>query len=93
MPAIRCSVPPLVAGKGRSTSRTTSLFGEYRDGSAPIAPRPPSDWDAEVLDALAVMRCGDAELAAGNQQAALRVVNALGLLMRYPALAKSFPDV
>ncbi len=55
-----------------------------------IAPRPPSDWDAEVLDALAVMRRGDAEPAAGNQQAAPRVVNALGLLMRYPALAKAF---
>jgi 4-carboxymuconolactone decarboxylase len=55
-----------------------------------IAPRPPSDWDAEVLDALAVMRRGDSQPEAGTQQAAPRVVNALGLLMRYPALAKAF---
>jgi len=56
-----------------------------------IAPRPPSDWDAEVFDALAVMmRQGDSEAAQRNEPGAPRVVNALGLLMRYPALAKAF---
>jgi 4-carboxymuconolactone decarboxylase len=56
-----------------------------------IQPRPPSDWDAEVFDALAVMRRqGDSEAAQGNEPAAPRVVNALAVLMRYPALAKAF---
>lgn len=55
-----------------------------------ITPRPPADWDAEVLDALAVMRQGDSQAAQRNEPGAPRVVNALGLLMRYPALAKAF---
>ncbi len=56
-----------------------------------IQPRPPSDWDAEVFDALAVMmRQGDSEAAEGNEPGAPRVVNALAILMRYPALAKAF---
>ncbi|MGO9062327.1 MAG: carboxymuconolactone decarboxylase family protein [Candidatus Binataceae bacterium] len=55
-----------------------------------IEPRPPADWDAEVLDALAVMRQGDSQAAQRNEPGAPRVVNALGLLMRYPALAKAF---
>ncbi len=56
-----------------------------------IQPRPPSDWDAEVFDALAVMmRPGDSEAAQRNEPGAPRVVNALAVLMRYPALAKAF---
>ena len=55
-----------------------------------IAPRPPSDWDAEVFDALAVMRQGNSQAAQRNEPGAPRVVNALALLMRYPALAKAF---
>jgi 4-carboxymuconolactone decarboxylase len=56
-----------------------------------IQPRPPSDWDAEVLDVLSVMmRQGGSEAAESNQAGAPRVVNALAVLMRYPALAKAF---
>jgi 4-carboxymuconolactone decarboxylase len=55
-----------------------------------IPPRPPSDWDAEVFDALAVMRQGDSQAAQRTEPGAPRVVNALALLMRYPALAKAF---
>jgi 4-carboxymuconolactone decarboxylase len=55
-----------------------------------IQPRPPSEWDAEVFDALAVMRREDSEAAQGNEPGAPRVVNALAVLMRYPVLAKAF---
>ena len=55
-----------------------------------IQPRPPSDWDAEVLDASVMMRQGGSEAAESNQAGAPRVVNALAVLMRYPALAKAF---
>jgi alkylhydroperoxidase family enzyme len=56
-----------------------------------IPPRPPSEWDADVRDALSVIvRRGDSEAAKGNEPGAPRVVNALAVLMRYPALAKAF---
>ena len=56
-----------------------------------IQPRPPSDWDAEVFDALAVMmRQEDSEAAQRDEPGSPRVVNALAILMRYPALAKAF---
>ena len=55
-----------------------------------IPPRPSSDWDAEVFDALAVMRQGGSEAAQRDEPGAPRVVNALAILMRYPALAKAF---
>ena len=56
-----------------------------------IPPRPPSEWDAEVRDALSVMmRREGAEAGKGGQGGAPRVVNALAVLMRYPALAKAF---
>jgi 4-carboxymuconolactone decarboxylase len=56
-----------------------------------IQPRPASEWDAEVLDALSVMiRPADSPGAQGAEPAAPRVVNALAVLMHYPALAKAF---
>ena len=56
-----------------------------------IPPRPPSDWDAEVLDALSVMmRREDLKAGEGNERGAPPVINALAVLMRYPALAKAF---
>ena len=54
-------------------------------------PRPPSEWDAEVRDALSViMRREGSEAGKGAEGGAPRVVNALAVLMRYPALAKAF---
>jgi len=56
-----------------------------------IPPRPPSEWDADVFDALSViMRRDDSQAVKGNEREAPRVVNALGVLVRYPALAKAF---
>lgn len=56
-----------------------------------IRPRPPSEWDAEVSDALSViMRRGDSDAGKGNERGAPRMVNALGVLVRYPPLAKAF---
>lgn len=56
-----------------------------------IPPRPPSEWDADARDALSViMRRGDSEAGTANERGTPRVVNALGVLVRYPALAKAF---
>jgi len=56
-----------------------------------IRPRPSSDWDAEVFDALgAIMRQRDSQPAERSDPGAPRAVNALAVLMRYPALAKAF---
>ena len=52
---------------------------------------PPSEWDADVLDALGVMMPRGAEDAAKlAKPGAPPVPNVLGVLARYPALAKAF---
>jgi 4-carboxymuconolactone decarboxylase len=56
-----------------------------------IALRPPSDWDAEVLDALGVMMPrGASDVAKAAEPGAPPVANVLALLARYPALTKAF---
>jgi 4-carboxymuconolactone decarboxylase len=53
--------------------------------------RPPSAWDAEVLDALGVMMPGGAaDVAKAREAGAPAVANVLALLARYPALSKAF---
>ncbi len=53
-----------------------------------IAPLPPEQWSAEVLDALAALGGGDRARDEGEPR--VRVVNALATLANHPALTKAF---
>jgi len=60
-----------------------------------IPPRPRSDWDEEVLDALAVFVPSTARAQAEPRvpradDGSRRAVNALGMLVQHPKLAKAF---
>jgi 4-carboxymuconolactone decarboxylase len=58
-----------------------------------IPPRPATDWDAEVFDAMAVLRPPGIAFPTPEQQEQARqrpVSNIMGTLLRHPALTKAF---
>ena len=57
---------------------------------ARIPPLPPTEWPAEMRDALAALRPADARHPRPPTEGRPKALNALGTLARHPELAKAF---